>query len=62
VPDSPSAIQDTKRYLEDFDRVQKSATSDQDLSRSPSPLGTLAGSFLSLAEPVTPGIIYAFAV
>ncbi len=31
VPDSPSAIQDTKRYLEDFDRVQKSASSDQDL-------------------------------
>jgi glyoxylase-like metal-dependent hydrolase (beta-lactamase superfamily II) len=31
APDSPSAIQDTKRYLEDFDRVQKAATSDQDL-------------------------------
>jgi glyoxylase-like metal-dependent hydrolase (beta-lactamase superfamily II) len=31
APDSPSAIQDTKRYLEDFDRVQKSATSDRDL-------------------------------
>ena len=31
APDSPSAIQDTKRYLEDFDRVQKIATSDQDL-------------------------------
>ena len=31
VPDSPAAIQDTKRYLEDFDRVQKIATSDQDL-------------------------------
>jgi glyoxylase-like metal-dependent hydrolase (beta-lactamase superfamily II) len=31
VPDSPSAIQDTKRYLEDFDREQKAATSDQDL-------------------------------
>ena len=31
APDSPSAIQDTKRYLEDFDRVQKTATSDQDL-------------------------------
>jgi glyoxylase-like metal-dependent hydrolase (beta-lactamase superfamily II) len=31
VPDSPSAIQDTKRYLEDFDRVQKIATSDQEL-------------------------------
>jgi glyoxylase-like metal-dependent hydrolase (beta-lactamase superfamily II) len=31
APDSPSAIQDTKRYLEDFDRVQKAATSDQQL-------------------------------
>jgi glyoxylase-like metal-dependent hydrolase (beta-lactamase superfamily II) len=31
APDSPAAIQDTKHYLEDFDRVQKSATSDQDL-------------------------------
>ena len=31
APDSPSAIQDTKRYLEDFDRLQKTATSDQDL-------------------------------
>src|SRR5579863_581705 len=31
APDSPSAIQDTKRYLEDFDRVQKAATSDQEL-------------------------------
>jgi glyoxylase-like metal-dependent hydrolase (beta-lactamase superfamily II) len=31
APDSPSAIQDTKRYLEDFDRVQKTATSEQDL-------------------------------
>jgi hypothetical protein len=31
APDSPSAIQDTKRYLLDFDRVQKTATSDQDL-------------------------------
>jgi glyoxylase-like metal-dependent hydrolase (beta-lactamase superfamily II) len=31
APDSPSAIQDTKRYLEDFDRLQKTATSEQDL-------------------------------
>jgi glyoxylase-like metal-dependent hydrolase (beta-lactamase superfamily II) len=31
APDSPSTIQETKRYLEDFDRVQKVATSDQDL-------------------------------
>ena len=31
APDSPSAIQGTKRYLEDFDRVQKTAKSDQDL-------------------------------
>jgi len=31
APDSPSAIQDTKRYLEDFDRVRKTATSDQEL-------------------------------
>ena len=31
APDSPSAIQDTKRYLQDFDRVQKTAKSDQEL-------------------------------
>ena len=29
--DSPSTIQDTKRYLQDFDRLQKTATSDQEL-------------------------------
>jgi len=28
---SPAAIQDTKRYLEDFDRVQKTAKSEEDL-------------------------------
>jgi glyoxylase-like metal-dependent hydrolase (beta-lactamase superfamily II) len=31
APDSPSTIQDTKRYLQDFDRLQKTATSDQAL-------------------------------
>ena len=31
APDSSSAIQDTKRYLEDFDRLQKSTTSDHEL-------------------------------
>jgi hypothetical protein len=31
APDSASTIQDTKRYLEDFDRLQKTATSDQEL-------------------------------
>jgi glyoxylase-like metal-dependent hydrolase (beta-lactamase superfamily II) len=31
APDSPAAIQETKRYLEDFDRLQKTAASDQDL-------------------------------
>jgi glyoxylase-like metal-dependent hydrolase (beta-lactamase superfamily II) len=31
APYSPSTIQDTKRYLQDFDRVQKTATSDQEL-------------------------------
>jgi glyoxylase-like metal-dependent hydrolase (beta-lactamase superfamily II) len=31
APDAPSAIQDTKRYLQDFDRLQKSATSDKEL-------------------------------
>src|ERR1700676_3765800 len=31
VPDSPSTIQDTRRYLEDFDRVQKTATPAQEL-------------------------------
>ena len=29
--DSPSTIQDTKRYLQDFDRLQKTAKSDQEL-------------------------------
>jgi len=31
APDSPSTIQETKRYLQDFDRVQKTTTSDQEL-------------------------------
>ena len=31
APDSPSAIQDTKRYLQDFDRLQKTMASDQEL-------------------------------
>ena len=31
APDSPSAIQDAKRYLQDFDRLQKTAKADQDL-------------------------------
>jgi glyoxylase-like metal-dependent hydrolase (beta-lactamase superfamily II) len=31
APDSPSTIQDTKRYLQDFDRLQKAAASDQEL-------------------------------
>jgi glyoxylase-like metal-dependent hydrolase (beta-lactamase superfamily II) len=31
APDSPSAIEDTKRYLLAFDRLQKTATSDEEL-------------------------------
>src|ERR1700684_195398 len=31
APDSPSTIEDTKRYLQDFDRVQRAATSDREL-------------------------------
>ncbi len=31
APDSPSTIQETKRYLQDFDQLQKIATSDQEL-------------------------------
>jgi glyoxylase-like metal-dependent hydrolase (beta-lactamase superfamily II) len=31
APDSPSTIQDTRRYLEDFDRLQKTATSEREL-------------------------------
>ena len=31
APDSPSAIQDTKRYLLDFDRLQQSTTSGEEL-------------------------------
>jgi hypothetical protein len=31
APDSPSAIQDTKHYPEDFERLQKTTTSDRDL-------------------------------
>ena len=31
APDSPSAIEDTKRYLLDFDRLQQTTTSDEEL-------------------------------
>jgi glyoxylase-like metal-dependent hydrolase (beta-lactamase superfamily II) len=31
APDSPSAIEDTKRYLQDFGRLQQTAMSDQEL-------------------------------
>ena len=31
APDSPSTIQDTKRYLQDFDRLQKTTASDEEL-------------------------------
>jgi glyoxylase-like metal-dependent hydrolase (beta-lactamase superfamily II) len=31
APDSPSAIEDTKRYLLDFDRLQKTTASDEEL-------------------------------
>jgi glyoxylase-like metal-dependent hydrolase (beta-lactamase superfamily II) len=31
APDSPSTIEDMKRYLRDFDRVRKTATSEQEL-------------------------------
>jgi hypothetical protein len=31
APDSPSAIQDSKRYLEDFGRLQQSTTTDEEL-------------------------------
>ncbi len=31
APDSPSAIEDTKRYLLDFDRLQKTVASDEEL-------------------------------
>jgi len=31
APDSPSAIEDTKRYLLDFDRLQQTARSDEEL-------------------------------
>ncbi len=31
APDLPSAIQDTKRYLMDFDRLQQTAASDEEL-------------------------------
>src|SRR5580658_629225 len=31
APDSPSAIQDTKSYLQNFDRLQQTAKSDQEL-------------------------------
>jgi glyoxylase-like metal-dependent hydrolase (beta-lactamase superfamily II) len=31
APDSPSAIQETKRYLLDFDRLQQTTTSDEEL-------------------------------
>jgi len=31
APDSPSTIQDTRRYIEDFDRLKNTAASDRDL-------------------------------
>jgi glyoxylase-like metal-dependent hydrolase (beta-lactamase superfamily II) len=31
APDSPSAIEDTKRYLQDFDRLEKTAGSESEL-------------------------------
>ena len=31
APDSPETIQETKRYLQDFDRLQKTAKSDEEL-------------------------------
>src|ERR1700689_1001989 len=31
APDSPSTIQDTRRYLEDFDRLQKTAPADREV-------------------------------
>jgi glyoxylase-like metal-dependent hydrolase (beta-lactamase superfamily II) len=31
APDSPSTIQETRRFLQDFDRVRQAAKSDQDL-------------------------------
>jgi glyoxylase-like metal-dependent hydrolase (beta-lactamase superfamily II) len=31
APDSPAAIHDTKRYLQDFDRLERTATSERDL-------------------------------
>jgi len=31
APDSPSTIQETKRYLQDFDRLQKNVASDREL-------------------------------
>ena len=31
APDLPSAIEDSKRYLQDFDRLQQSATTDEEL-------------------------------
>jgi hypothetical protein len=31
VPDSPSAIEDSKRYLQDFGELQLSTTTDEEL-------------------------------
>jgi glyoxylase-like metal-dependent hydrolase (beta-lactamase superfamily II) len=31
APDSPATIQDSKRYLQDYDRLKKTATSDREL-------------------------------
>jgi hypothetical protein len=31
APDSPSTIEDSKRYLQDFDRLKKTAKSDREL-------------------------------
>jgi hypothetical protein len=43
APDSPSAIQDSKRYLEDFGRLQQSTTTDEELFNEMTPSAITTG-------------------
>ncbi len=57
APDSPSTIQDTKRYLEDFDRLQKTAKSDQRAVRSDDGVVPALGSQSVVADVRIPAAI-----
>ena len=59
APDSPSTIQDTKRYLEDFDRLQKTANVRPGAVRSDDGAIPALGSQSVVADVRIPGGITA---